>query len=174
VETSQLNSPNLKTNPSIGGKSHAKLHRMTHSVSNPNPSVIQHSDAFSYTPSRSFCIVNTSSACDRSRNVIGSDVSVVTPCSILSPAVAPKITTFSSMMASLTSDDRSRLNVCKQDEQIKMSINSMSIKSGTTGRNSCGINNIFNGIGFSPKSVLQGNIGGVATYFGFFFLHEIK
>jgi hypothetical protein len=50
-----------------------------------------------------------------------------------------------------------------------MSINSMSIKSGTKGRNSCGINNISNGIGFSPKSVLQGNIGGVATYFGFFF-----
>ncbi|MCH84752.1 growth-regulating factor 9-like, partial [Trifolium medium] len=158
VETSQLNSPNLKTKPSIGVKSHAKLvPNIESSVSNPNPFVIQHSDTFSYTPSRSFCIVNTTSACDRSRNVIGSDVSVVTaPCSVLASAVAPKMTTFSSMMASLTSDDRSRVNVCKQDEQIKMSINNnMSIKSGTKGNNSCEINSISTGIGFSPKSVLQ-------------------
>jgi hypothetical protein len=50
-----------------------------------------------------------------------------------------------------------------------MSINSMSIKSGTKGSNSCGINNISNGIGFSPKSVLPVNIGGVATNFGISF-----
>ncbi|XP_045806105.1 growth-regulating factor 9-like [Trifolium pratense] len=158
VETSQINSPNLRTKPSIGDKSHAKLvPNIESAVSNPNPFVIQHSDTFSYTPSRSFCIVNTTSACDRSRKVIGSDVSVVTaPCSVLASAVAPKITTFSSMMASHTSDDRSRLNACKQDEQIKMSINdNMSIKSGTKGSNSCEINSISTGIGISPKSVLQ-------------------
>ncbi|XP_058745621.1 growth-regulating factor 9-like [Vicia villosa] len=153
VEASQLNSPNLKSMPS-NGNSHAKqVPKIESTVSNPNPLVIQHSHAYSYTPPRSFCVVNNQSSCNRPRNAISSDatlVTVVTASSILPPAVRPKVTTASILppavrpkmttasilppavgpkvttfggMASLTSNNRSRVNVCNQ--------------------------------GFSPKSVLQ-------------------
>lgn len=167
VETSQLNSPNLKTMPN-NGNSHAKqVPKIESAVSNPNPLVIPHSHAYSYTPPRGFCVVNNLSSCNRPRNAISSDatlVTVVTASSILPPAVRPKVTTASNLppavrpkmttasilppavgskvttfggMPSLSSNSRSRVNVCNQ--------------------------------GFSPKSVLQGNTDGVATKSFFFF-----
>ncbi|CAK8560977.1 unnamed protein product [Lathyrus sativus] len=145
VETSVLNSPNLKAKPS-NGSTHAKqVPKIESAVSNPNPLVIQHSRAISYTPSRSFCVVNNQSSCNRPRNAISSDatlVTVVTASSILPPAVRPKVTTASNLApavrpkvttasnlapavgpkvitfggtASHTSDNRGRLNVCNQD-----------------------------------------------------------
>ncbi|KAL5062144.1 hypothetical protein RYX36_023881 [Vicia faba] len=181
VETSQLNSPNLKTKPSNVSSLAKQVSKIEPAVSNPNPLVIQHSRAFSYTPSRSLCVVNNLSSCNRPRNAISSDATLVTvvsassilppavrpkvttasilapavrpkvttssiltpavrpkvttssilapavrpnvtTASVLAPAVGPKVTTFGGM-SSLNSDNRNRLNVCKQ--------------------------------GFSPKSVLQ-------------------
>ncbi|XP_004510935.1 growth-regulating factor 9 [Cicer arietinum] len=147
VETAQVNSCLTTTKPS--------------SKSHENSLVIQHSDTFSYTPSRSFCVVNTSSDCNRSRNVIDSDnyhtsfSAVVNPCSTLASAVKPKVTTFGST-ESVTSDNTSRDYVCKQDEQTKGCIgNDTSIKSRRKGSISCEGNGVSTGIGFSPKSVLQ-------------------
>jgi len=142
VETSQLNSL-LKTKPSSDGKSHAKLVPNIKSlVSNPNPLIIHHNGTFSYNP-RTFCAVDTSSVCDQSRHVIDYG--------------ATAVTTLGST-TSVSSDNRVRLNVCKQDEQIKRCIDdNMSIKGGRKGSISCESIGISTGIGFSPKSVLQGN-----------------
>ncbi|AET02157.1 growth-regulating factor 4 [Medicago truncatula] len=139
VETSQLNSP-LKTNPSGGGKSHAKLvPNIKSSVSNPNPLIIHHNGTFSYNP-RTFCVVDTSSVCDRSRHVIDYGATAVTT---------------SGSTTSVSLDNRVCPNVCKQDEQIKRCItDNVGIKSGRKGSISCESIGISTGIGFSPKSVL--------------------
>jgi hypothetical protein len=151
VETSQLNSP-LQTKPSGGGKSHAKLvPNIKSAVSNPNPLIIHHNGAFSYNP-WTFCVVDTSSVCDQSRHVIDYGATHVIDYG------ATAVTTLGST-TSVSSDSRVRLNVCKQDEQIKRCIDdNMSIKSGGKGSISCESIGISTGIDFSPKSVLQGNI----------------
>jgi len=157
VETSQLNSP-LKTKPSGGGNAHPKLvPNIKSSVSNPNSLIIHHNGTFSYNP-RTVSVVDTSSVCDRSRHVIDYG----------STAMATLGST-----TSVSPDDRVRLNICKQDEQIKRCItDNVSIKSGRKGSISCESIGISSGIGFSPKSVLQGNT--CCNKFGCFFLHGIR
>lgn len=144
--SSQVNKSPLTTKPCGKSQTITKPAPYTESeVSNPNPLCIQPSDTSSCTPSRSFCVVNAN---NRSRNVMGS---------AMATAVVPKVTTFSSM-ASVALDNRRSLNVCKN----------MIIKSGGKGSIVCDSNGISTGIGFSPRSVLQGNnIGKVATIFFF-------
>ncbi|XP_061347831.1 growth-regulating factor 9-like isoform X2 [Gastrolobium bilobum] len=137
VETSQVNSP-LITKPS--GKLHTKVASHTESaVSNPNLLAIQPSGTSSCAPSRSLCIVNTSSANDnRSKNITGFSGSTV------------------ASMAYVASDNRSCLDICKKDNQTKSCIsNNISIRSGGKGSIIYDSNGISTGFGFSPKSVLQ-------------------
>ncbi|XP_057455317.1 growth-regulating factor 9-like isoform X2 [Lotus japonicus] len=144
-KSSEVNS-SLTTKP-CGNMSHAKPAPSTESaVSSPNNVTIHEP------PSTQSSIVNTSSLNSRSRNVTGS-ADYQSP---LSPAVAPKLTTFSSM-ASVTPHNRSHLNVHnKKDEQNSSCIsNKISIYSSGKGSIVCDSNGISTGIGFSPRSVLQ-------------------
>lgn len=169
VETSQVNSP-LTTKPS--GKLQTKLtsSNTESEVSNPNPlSSTQPCDTSSGAPSRSRCVVNTSSTNNRLKNGTSSADyhTSFSPATTLSAAIAPKVTTFTNM-TSVASDNRSSLNICKKDNRNKSRIsNNVSVKSGGKGGIFCDGNSISTGIGFSPRSVLQGNVGEVQQFMYF-------
>lgn len=168
VETSQLNSPNLKAKPS-NGNSHAKQVPKVESVvesavSNPSPLVIQHSHAFSYTPSRSFCVVNNMSSCNRPRNAISSDatlVTVVSASSILPPALRPKVTAASNLAPAVRPVTAASPAVGPKVTAASNLAPTVGPKVTTFGgtatltSNNRGSLNVCNR-GFSPKSVLQG------------------
>ena len=169
VEASEDNSP-LITKPS------SKLYTLLASnpesaVSSPTLLGTQLIDMSSCTPSRSHSIANSSSTNNRLKHIIDaadynttfSPAPVVSPGSTFDTAVAPKATKFSSMTL-VASDNRSRLNMCKKDNQTKSCIsNNISVRSGGKGSTTCDSNCNSTGIGFSPRSVLQGNIGEFAT-----------
>ncbi|TKY63766.1 Growth-regulating factor 9 [Spatholobus suberectus] len=163
VETSQVNSA-LATKPS--SKSHAKPGSKTEfEISNANLLAMQPSDSSSSTPSRSLSVVNCSSSNNRSKNSASSadylmafpSASTVSRGSSLVTAVAPKVSTFSSM-ASVASDNKSCLKMCQKDYQSRSCIsNNISIRNGGKGSivGDTITNGISTGIGFSPRSVLQ-------------------
>ncbi|KAI5421384.1 hypothetical protein KIW84_044993 [Lathyrus oleraceus] len=153
VETSQLNSPNLKAKSS-NGNSHAKqVPKVESAISNPSPLVIQHSHAFSYTPSRSFCVVNNMSSCNRPRNAISSDatlVTVVSASSILPPALRPKVTAASNLAPAVRPKVTAASNLAPAVGPKVTTFGG----TATLTSNNRGSLNVCNG-GFSPKSVLQ-------------------
>ncbi|KAK7289720.1 hypothetical protein RIF29_03585 [Crotalaria pallida] len=158
VETYQHNSP-LTTKPS--GKLQTKLtsSNKESTVSNPNPLGTQPIDTSSCTyQTRNHSAVNTSSANSRLKNIIGS-ADYHTSFSPAAAIAAPKVTTFSNI-TSVPLDNRSGLNICKKENQAKccMSYN-VGVKSGAKGSIIYDGNSLSSGIGFSPRSVLLGNIG---------------
>ncbi|XP_047148005.1 growth-regulating factor 9-like [Vigna umbellata] len=153
VETSQVNTPLA---PKPCSKSPTKSASETlFEISNPNLIMaMQPSDTPSSTPSRSLSIDNCSSM-NRSFMVFSSTFAA-SPGSGLASASAPKAAVTLGSVASVASDDKSCLKMCKKDNQSKSCV------SNNTGNRSDGkgsivgdSNNISTGISFSPTSVLQ-------------------
>ncbi|CAL0329604.1 unnamed protein product [Lupinus luteus] len=153
VEASQVNSQ-LTTKPS-SEKIQTKLtsSNIESSVSNPNLLGTQPFDRSAFTLSMSECVVNTSSANTRLKNIISSadyrgSFSTAT-------AKAPKATSFSNTTL-VASGNGSSQNICKKDNQSQSCIGyNVGVKSGAKASINCDDNSISTGIGFSPRSVLQ-------------------
>ncbi|KAE9600884.1 putative transcription factor interactor and regulator C3H-WRC/GRF family [Lupinus albus] len=155
VEASRVNS-HLITKPSSGTiETKLTSSNIESSISNPNLLGTQPFDKSSCNPSMSHCVVNTSSTNSRLKNIISSadyHSSFYT-----ATAKAPKVTAFSNT-ALVASGNRSSQNICKKDNQSKSCISyNVGVKSGGRGSINFDDSSIFAGIGFSPRSVLQGN-----------------
>ncbi|KAF1868298.1 hypothetical protein Lal_00000691 [Lupinus albus] len=148
VETSQLNS-SLIINPS--GKLQTKLtsSNAESAASNADPLGTRHIKMSSCAEPRNQRVADTSSINSRLKTIVGSDdyLNSFSPAT----AIAPLVTTFSNS-TSVASDSRRGLLLCKKDNQTKSCVSdNVGVKSGAKG------SIISAGIGFSPRSVLQGN-----------------
>ncbi|KAE9603238.1 putative transcription factor interactor and regulator C3H-WRC/GRF family [Lupinus albus] len=149
VETSQLNS-SLIINPS--GKLQTKLtsSNAESAASNADPLGTRHIKMSSCAEPRNQRVADTSSINSRLKTIVGSDdyLNSFSPAT----AIAPLVTTFSNS-TSVASDSRRGLLLCKKDNQTKSCVSdNVGVKSGAKG------SIISAGIGFSPRSVLQGNV----------------
>ncbi|KAF7825986.1 growth-regulating factor 9-like isoform X1 [Senna tora] len=155
VETSEVNCSSL-TNASAN--LHAKLSsnpKNEFSVPVSKSSGIHLINTPIFTPSNSHCDLD--SAINRHKNILGSPESMASPRLTLATA-AVSTAVMIRRTESIASNDKSNLNFFKKDDIAKSCIrHSNNGVPGSGIRNITNDSNFSTGIGFSPRSVLQGN-----------------